>query len=176
MRQLRLPIVIFAAALASGCAASNDAASSDTNAAHAAIADSLTGPGTRDGTWVGTDQRSTWHAILDGPRITQVDEVALFTDSARAMRQFRFDSTRALTSAREEREQLVYGATALPDTIRAIIELEWAGDSLLRSAKTVNGADRMLQPYEVDNLRAHATDLVRTARAGAALSSTPAKP
>ncbi len=176
MHSLRLPLVIVAASFAAGCAASNDTASRDTSAAHAAIADSLTGPGTRDGTWVGADQRSTWHAKLEGPRITQLDEVALFTDSARAMRQFRFDAASALAAAREEREQLVYGATALPDTIRSIIELEWAGDSLVRSAKKVNGADRMLQPYEVDNLRAHATDLVRTARAGAAPSSSPAKP
>jgi len=176
MLRLRLPIVLLAVSLASGCATSKDTASVDTNAAHAAIPDSLTGPGTREGAWVGTDQRSTWRAILNGPRITQLDEVALFTDSARAMRQFTFDSASSLATAREEREQFVYGATARPDTIRAVIELEWMNDSLVRSAKKVNGAARMLQPYEVDNIRAHATELVRTARAGAAVPPSPAKP
>jgi hypothetical protein len=175
MQRLNYLLVMCAAALAA-CAGSKDTATRGAFAAHAAISDSLTGPGTRDGTWNGTDQRATWHAILDGPRITQLDEVALYTDSARAMRQFTFDSAGTLATAREEREQLVYGATALPDTIRAIIELEWANDSLVRSAKKVNGAARMLQPYEVDNIRAHATELVRSARAGAAAPTAPAKP
>jgi hypothetical protein len=121
--------------------------------------------GASDGVWQGTDQRSTWRAVLDGPRIAQLDEAAQFGDSTRASRRFRFDSTGTLTHAREERVVLLYGNAATPDTIRSFIELEWNTDSLVRAAKRVNGADRLLQPYEVDNLRAHADDLFRTARA-----------
>lgn len=122
-------------------------------------------PGVSDGTWQGTDARSTWHATLDGPRVAQLDEISIFTDSTRAARQFRFDSTGALTTAREERFQKVFGNAALPDTINTIIDLEWLADSLVRSQKRVNGQTRLLQPFEVDNMRAHADELFRTARA-----------
>jgi hypothetical protein len=171
------PALTFAALLAlcgtlalsvGACGRSADTARTDSaaEAARAPISDTLTGAGTREGTWQGAEARSTWRAVLDGPQVTQLDEVALFTDSTRAMRQFRFDSTGALASAREERSQTVYGNRATPDTVNTIIELEWQADSLARSAKRVNGVDRLLQPYEVDNIRAHAAELLRTARAG----------
>ena len=128
----------------------------------------LTGPGTREGTWQGAEGHSTWRAVLDGPRVTQIEETALYTDSTRATRQFRFDTTGALAWVREERSQNVYGNTATPDTVNTLIELELEVDSLIRSAKRVNGADRLLQPYEVDNLRAHAAELLKIARAGRA--------
>ncbi len=143
------------------------------DASHAAITDSLTGPGTRDGVWSGADAHSTWHATLIGPRITQLDEIALFTDSTHAMRQFRFDSVGVLNGLREERSQLVYGLKAKPDTVNTLIEMEWASDSLTRALKRVNGVDKMLQPYEVDNLRIHINDVVRLARAGTTISTPP---
>ena len=151
-------------------------ADSASAAAHAPITDSLTGPGTREGMWQGTDAHSTWRAILDGPRITQIDEVALHTDSTRAMRQFQFDSAQSLRTVREERSQVVYGARAVPDTVNTIIELEWQADSLARSAKRVNGVDTLLQPYEVDNIRTHAAELLRVARAGSSAASPGRKP
>jgi len=158
-------LTLFAGACENRDAAGGDSANT---AAHAPIADSARGPGAREGTWNGADAQSTWRAILDGPWITQIDEITLFTDSARAMRQFRFDSSGFLYAAREEREQTLRGERATPDTLRAIIELEWQRDSLTRSAKRVNGIDRLLQPYEVDNLRSHADELRRIARSGTA--------
>lgn len=152
------------------CSRTADTASGEAarSAAHAPITDTVTGPGTREGTWQGAEGHSTWRAMLDGPRVTQIDEIALYTDSTRAMRQFRFDTTGALASVREERSQKVYGNTAAPDTVNTLIELELQVDSLVRSAKRVNGVDRLLQPYEVDNLRAHAAELLKIARAGTA--------
>ena len=137
----------------------------------AAITIGLKGPGTRDGAWTGAEAHSSWHAILDGPRIAQLDEIALFADSTRAMRQFQFDSVGVLSKLHEERVQLVYGATAAPDTVHTLIELEWVQDSLTRSTKRVNGTDKMLQLYEIDNLRVHVDELVRAARAGSILNT-----
>lgn len=139
--------------------------------ARAAITIGLKGPGTRDGVWTGADAHSSWHAILDGPRIAQLDEIALFTDGTRAMRQFQFDSVGVLSKLHEERVQLMYGATAAPDTVHTVIELEWVQDSLTRSTKRVNGTDKMLQLYEIDNLRVHVDELVRAARAGSILNT-----
>ena len=158
-------LVLLAVSVASGAACGERAAPTP-DPRTAAITDSLIGPGTREGAWQGADARSTRTATLDGPRITQLDETAMFTDSTRAVRQFRFDSTGALQTARESRVQVLYGAKATPDTLTSIIELEWIADSLVRSGKRVNDADRLLQPYEVDNLRGHADELLRIARAG----------
>lgn len=169
---------LTAAGLTAGCT-DRAPASRDTGAANnmrAPVSDTLKGPGVREGVWQGADAHSSWRATIDGAWITQIDEVALFTDSARAMRQFHFDSSGFLASAREEREQTVYGNKAAPDTVHTLIELEWQRDSLSRSAKRVNGADRLLQPYEVDNLRAHADDLRRIARTGTTTSSPGSKP
>jgi hypothetical protein len=155
--------------LLAACAGS-DAGTRDSATLQAAVTDSLVGPGVREGSWQDADERSTWRATLDGPRITRIDEVSTFTDSAQSTRQFGFSATEQLTTFREERQQLIYGATATPDTVRTIIELEWQQDSLARSSKRVDGADRLLQPFEIDNFRAHATELLRVVRAGATTS------
>ena len=166
----QLALGLLAASFTVSCSRDGDAPAADSagDAAHAPITSALTGPGTREGTWQGAEAHSTWRAMLDGPRVTQIDEVALYTDSTRAMRQFRFDTSGALASAREERSQKVYGNAATPDTVNTLIELEWQRDSLVRSGKRVNGTDRPLQPYEVDNIRAHADELLKIARAGTA--------
>jgi hypothetical protein len=165
---------VIALSLTVACSQGGDPAR-DTlrDAAHAPITDALTGPGTREGTWRGAEAHSTWRATLDGPRVTQIDEIALYTDSTRAMRQFRFDTNGALASVREERSQKVYGSKVTPDTVNTLIELELRADSVVRSAKRVNGADRVLQPYEVDNVRAHAAELLKIARAGTTMESKP---
>ena len=169
-------LLVGATVCLTACGGSADSKASDSAAAlSSAIASSATGPGTREGTWQGADERSTWRAMLDGARITQIDEVSLFTDSTRAMRQFRFDSADVLATMREEKEQVLYGAKATPDTVRTIMELEWQGDSIVRSSKKVNGEARMPQPFEVDNVRAHATALVSAARSGSS-TTPPAKP
>ena len=169
-RPLHGALFAMSLAVAVACGRRDETTRNDSAAvaANAPISDSTIGPGMRQGAWQGADAHSTWRAILDGSWITQIDEVALFTDSARAMRQFRFDSSGLLAVAREEREQTLFGNRATPDTLLTIIELEWQHDSLARSAKRVNGVDRLLQPYEVDNLRAHADELRRMARAGTA--------
>jgi hypothetical protein len=166
-RTVFAPIVLTL--LLAACAGS-DAKSSNGAPLQAAVTDSLVGPGMREGTWEDADERSTWRATLDGPRITDITEVSTFTDSAQSTRQFRFDSTERLTTFREERRQLIFGATAAPDTVETIIELEWQQDSLARSAKRVDGADRLLQPFEIDNFRAHAAELLRVVRAGTTTS------
>jgi hypothetical protein len=166
-RVVRAPAVW--ALLLAACAGSNTDRT-DSATLQAAVSDALVGPGVREGTWQDADERSTWRATLDGPRITRIDEVSTFTDSAQSTRQFGFDSTEQLTTFREERRQLIYGATAAPDTVQTLIELEWQQDSLARSAKRVDGADRLLQPFEIDNFRAHAAELLRVVRAGTTTS------
>ncbi len=162
--------VLSAAGTFEGCGSRERTA---VDASHAAIPDTARGPGSRDGTWQGTDGHSTWRATLDGPAITQLDEIALFADSTRAMRQFRFDSVGLMSMAHEERVQTIYGLHAEPDTVHTLVDLEWQGDSLVRSAKTVNSAPKLIQPYEVDNLRAHAKELLIIARRGTSPQASP---
>ncbi len=171
-RRFTVAVCVAPLLMVYACGGGTDAAARDTSAVHAAVTDSLVGPGVREGTWQDADEHSTWRAMLDGPRITQVDEVAVYTDSTRSVRQFRFDSSEMLASLREERTQTLFGEKATPDTLRTIIELEWELDSLARSAKRVDGVDRLLQPFEVDNFRAHAAELLRTVRAGTTSSPT----
>lgn len=136
---------------------------------YAPITEDLSGPGEREGSWRGADQQSTWHAILDGPRVIQIDEIVLFTDSARATRRFRFDSAQRLSDAREERTQITFGMKAEPDTLRTLLEFGWSADTLVRAEKLLNGAPRLAQPFEIDNLRYHGVELLMTARIGAPL-------
>ncbi len=142
----------------------------------APIAASRSGPGTRDGHWQGTDARSTWHAILSGPHVVQLDEVALATDSSRAMRQIQLDTTGRLTAVREERLLVVRGQAVVPDTVRTVIALAWQGDSLAQRDKQVNGAARPLQPYELDNLRRHVDELLVLVRTGTGTGTGTATP
>ncbi|MEI6739487.1 MAG: hypothetical protein WCK74_04165 [Gemmatimonadaceae bacterium] len=154
--------------LGAGCRDSKVAVSDEggRDGANTPVAATRSGPGTRDGHWQGTDARSTWHAILSGPHVVQLDEVALSTDSSRAMRQIQLDTTGRLTAVREERLLVVRGQAVVPDTVRTVIALAWQGDSLTQRDKQVNGTPRPLQPYELDNLRRHVDELLVLVRTG----------
>lgn len=167
--------LLLAALIGVGSTACGRGADRVADSLHAAIPDSAHGPGTREGVWQGADGHSTWRATLADAAIIQLDEIALFADSTRSMRQFRFDSVGLMSMAHEERVQTIYGLHAEPDTVHTLVDLEWQGDSLVRSSKTVNRAAKLIQPYEVDNLRAHARELLILARRGAS-AQAPATP
>lgn len=153
----------------SGCSAKEAPREDGVRTLYLPISDSLTGPGERAGTWSGADQRSTWHATLDGSIVTVIDETVTYTDSAKATRKFTYDSDGRLASAREDRLQVTFGAKATPDTLRVMMDFRWVTDSLVSAEKRLNGEDRLAQPFDVDNLRYHGVELLMAARIGAPL-------
>ncbi len=159
-----------------GCGKEQVSARTDTSSLSAPVTDSLSGPGARAGEWADADERSTWRATLDGPHVLRIDEVSVFTDSTRSTREFHFDTAGALVAFHETRLQLLYGERATADTLRTVIDLEWERDSLARSAKRVDNETRLLQPYEIDNLRTHAVELWRLVHSGSATRPSSPQP
>lgn len=169
--RMRLPAVVVPviSLLAMTACGGSDPSRDGVRSLHAPITDSATGPGERAGTWSSADQRTRWHATLDGPLVTRIDETVTYTDSARATRTFEFDADGRLSMAREDRIQVTYGTKATPDTLHVVMQFSWLADSLVRAEKTLNGEARLAQPFDVDNLRYHGVELLMTARAGAAI-------
>lgn len=155
--------------MVSGCSSDDTARDNGVRSLYAPISDTLTGPGERAGTWMGADQRSSWHATLDGPMVMVIEETVTYTDSTQGTRKFTYDTDGRLASAREDRAQITHGAKATPDTLRVMMEFHWVSDSLVSAEKRLNGEDRLAQPFEVDNLRYHGVELLMAARVGAPL-------
>jgi hypothetical protein len=147
----------------SACGAENapEGATSKTAASMRTNADGST---SGSGAWEGPDGRSTITALFRSGQLAQIDEFATLTDGSRATRQFQFDSAGALTAAREEKELLVYGATAQPDTVRSVLTAAWSAGATANSSKTVNSETKTVQPFELENLSRHAAELLPIAR------------
>ncbi len=118
------------------------------------------------GTWGEADEKSTWtatHIVADALRI---DETATFGADSRASRMFLFDSAGHLISMSDNREQTVQSGNSTPMALRSMLVIEFVNDSATRTSKQVDGAERPVQQYEIDNARRHAQQLLILARRG----------
>jgi|JI8StandDraft_2_1071088.scaffolds.fasta_scaffold65549_2 hypothetical protein len=144
--------VLGAAAILSllACATGDQPPAADSAAA---VATTLA-PDTGD--WVDGDERIAWSSdIVDGA-ITEITEQVTFGTDGRAERILRFTPEGALTAYTETRTQTAQSPDRTPAPMTVQLRLEFAGDSVTSSSKTVDGADTPLQPYEIDAITRHA--------------------
>lgn len=116
------------------------------------------------GTWSDADERSTWTATHAVANALRIDETATFGADAHASRMFLFDSAGHLISMSDNREQTVQSGNSSPTILRSMLVIEFANDSATRTNKQVDGAERPVQKYEIDNARRHAQQLLTLAR------------
>ena len=121
-------------------------------------------PHTVSGEWKDGDESSTWTASTIVQHALRIDEQARFGEDAHVTRMMVFDSTDYLVSILDSREQTAQSGNASPAPMRSQLVLEFANDSAIRMTKTVDGADRPVQPYEIANARRHAEQLLAQVR------------
>ena len=118
----------------------------------------------RSGTWSDADEKSTWIATRVVANALRIDESATFAADSRASRMFLFDSAGHLISMSDNREQTVQSGNSSPRALRSMLVIAFVNDSATRTSKQVGGAERPVQPYEIDNARRHAQQLLTLAR------------
>ncbi len=121
----------------------------------------------RSGTWSEADEKSTWIATPAVANALRIDESATFGADSRALRMFLFDSAGHLISMSDNREQTVQSGNSSPSALHSMLVIEFTNDSATRTTKQVGGAERPVQPYEIDNARRHAKQLLILARQAA---------
>lgn len=99
-----------------------------------------------------------------GRIVVLVEETAPPDSEPSLRRTFNFDSSGTLTRAAELKSQLVSNGNASPSMLQAKTELEFLGNGTVRSRRRVNGVEKPVQPWDVDNLQRHADVLLELAR------------
>ncbi len=150
----------FALLVCVACTAGSDAKSVRRGESASAVIDATP----RSGTWSDADEKSTWIATRIVANALRIDETATFGADSRASRMFLFDSAGHLISMSDTREQTVQSGNSSPITLRSLLVIEFANDSATRTSKQVDGAERPVQSYEIDNARRHAQQLLTLAR------------
>lgn len=139
-------------------------ACTDTKAPNGAGASTSLDAAAKSGVWSDGDERSTWTATRDDPNTWRIDEAAQFGDDGRAARRFVFDSMGTLRTVSDEKQQTAQRGNATPGLMRSVLQMEFAGDSATHVRKQVDGTDRSVQPFEIENSRRHAQQLWTLAR------------
>ena len=140
--------------------AQTDSASALTTAAATAAADS--------GEMQDGDENIAWTSSITEGAITEITEQVTFGTDGTAKRVLRFSKEGALTAYTETRTQVAQQSDKSPAPMMVAMQLTFAGDSLTASSKTVDGADTPIRPYEVDNIRRHASTILERLRTPAA--------
>ncbi len=139
-------------------------ACTDSKAPDRAGASTGANTGVDSGVWSDGDEKSTWTATRDDANTWRIDEAAQFGDDGRAARRFLFDSMGALRTVSDEKQQTAQRGNATPGLMHSVLQLEFTGDSATRVSKQVDGTDRSVQPFEIENTRRHAQQLWTLAR------------
>ena len=143
-------------------AASDSTATSSANAASSAMATADSGA-LQDG-----DEDIAWTSNITDGAITEITEQVTFGTDGTAQRVLRFSKDGALMEYTETRTQVAQQSDKSPAPMTVTMGLTFAGDSVRTSSKTVDGASTPVRPYEVDNIRRHATTILERLRTPAA--------
>jgi hypothetical protein len=164
-RLRHLPLLALSASALFACAGadrtpSDSAAAASASAATAATADS---GALQDG-----DENIAWTSNITAGAITEITEQVTFGTDGTAQRVLRFSKDGALTEYSETRTQVAQQSDKSPTPMTVTMRLTFAGDSVSTSSKTVDGAETPIRPYEVDNIRRHASSILERLRTPAA--------
>jgi hypothetical protein len=165
MFRLRSTLVLsLAAGTLLACAGSDRTASDSTTAATASAAKATADSGAlQDG-----DENIAWTSNITDGAITEITEQVTFGTDGTAQRVLRFSKDGALTEYSETRTQVAQQSDKSPAPMTVTLQMTFAGDSVSTSSKTVDGTDTPIRPYEVDNIRRHATSILERLRTPAA--------
>ncbi len=142
-------------------------ACTDTNASNAAGASTSGDVAAKSGVWSEGDEKSTWTATRDDANTWRIDEAAQFGEDGRAARRFLFDSMGTLRTASDEKQQTAQRGNASPGLMRSVLQVDFTGDSATHVSKQVDGTERQVQAFEIENARRHAHQLWTLARQSA---------
>ena len=128
----------------------------------------------RNGEVKGADAVSTFIAYVNDGSVRLVDERMTMSDSSTRRVLHYYTSDGHLAANIETRNQIAMSGNSPPVREFVLMSMEFVGDSMTKSTKTVNGEAKPVEKFEADNAKKHAAELA--AAALGAPVATPAKP
>ena len=164
MFRLRHTLVLALSAGALLACGGTDRAASDSTTASSAAAATATMATADSGAMQDGDENIAWTSNITDGAITEITEQVTFGTDGTAKRVLRFSKDGALLEYTETRTQVAQQSDKSPAPMTVAMQLTFAGDSVSTSSKTVDGATTPVRPYEVDNIRRHATGILERLR------------
>ena len=118
------------------------------------------------GTATDAADHSAFTAYAIGGQVVRIDETSAAGTDDRYARSYAFDERGRLVHMSEDKSMLVSNSNASPTPMHVNLSLDWADGVATRSSKRVDGAERAVQPWDIDNAKRHADLLVSLARPG----------
>jgi|GEM_PF-7115867 len=117
--------------------------------------------------------RSTFTAFAIDGRIARIDEQSASGNEVKVTRAFTFDARERLAHMSEDKSQMMSNTNASPSEqqVHAVVDLD--STAVIKSSKRVDGVEKPMQSWDVDNARRHAQLLVALARPGIAKPIAP---
>jgi len=144
--------------------ATHGAGTTDSTGSGARDVTSSTPAGTFSGQWQDGDEQIAWRADRTDGAVTQITEAVTFGADARVTRQLQFTREGTLLVFHEIRTQTMQSPDRTPGPMEVQVTLAFAGDSVSRSEKLVDGKPTTLRSFEIDYARRHAEQALAVAR------------
>jgi hypothetical protein len=109
---------------------------------------------------------------IDGG-IVRIEEQAVPESEVKFSRVFTYDKRERLSHMTEDKWQMVSNTNASPSQQHVTAVLNMDSTAVIKSAKRVDGVEKPMQSWDVDNVRRHADLLVTLARPGIAKPIAP---
>ncbi len=118
------------------------------------------------GEWAEAGDGTIWTAFAIQGHVSRIEENWLPSGDPNSKRTMIYDAVGHIVRYREERQQLVANSSASPSMLRMMMSIDFAATGGARTNKVVDGVERPVQSWDIDNARRHADELLALARQG----------
>ena len=118
------------------------------------------------GEWAEAGDGTIWTAFAIQGRISRIEENWLPSGDPNSKRAMIYDAAGRIVRYSEERHQMVANPSASPIMLHAIMTIDFTAAGGPRTNKVVDGVERPVQSWDLDNARRHADELLALARQG----------
>lgn len=118
------------------------------------------------GEWSEAGDGTIWTAFAIQGRISRIEENWLPSGEPNSRRTMIYDSAGHIVRYSEERQQMVSNPSASPSMLHMSMSIDFAAAGGARTNKVVDGVERPVQSWDIDNARRHADELLALARQG----------
>ncbi len=118
------------------------------------------------GEWAEAGDATIWTGYAIHGHVSRIEENWLPSGDPNSKRVLLYDTAGHLVRLAEERHQMVSNPSASPTMLNMIMTIEFRGAGVVRTNKVVDGIERTVQPWDIENAVRHAEQLVALARQG----------
>jgi len=118
------------------------------------------------GEWAGASDGTIWTAFAIQGRVSRIEENWLPSGEPNSRRTMLYDAAGHIVRYFEERQTMVANSSSSPSLMHVMMSIDFAAAGGARTNKVVDGVERPVQSWDIDNARRHAEELLALARQG----------